>query len=119
MKNTSWKLGAALLAASLTCGMAVNAPAQTKKPMAAKAAGAKKMGGKGGGAVKRAQAIAGKPLTAAQKTAVRAAAATRQKSIKAAQDKFKASVAKALGMSAAQYAAKDKALGGPKGGGKR
>jgi uncharacterized membrane protein len=62
-------------------------------------------------AFKRAERIAGKPLTDAQKKAIRQASMERRKAMKPIQDKFDMSVAKALGMTVDQYKAKVKATG--------
>ncbi len=65
---------------------------------------------KKGNAVKHAEEILGKPLTQSQIAAVRAAQKQRQQAMKPIQDKFKATVAKALGLTVAQYEAREKAL---------
>lgn len=56
-----------------------------------------------GGGLKHAQAILGKPLSAAQKKAVRAANAKRQQKIKPIQEEYRSTVARALGLTVAQY----------------
>lgn len=78
--------GAALVSLLLTSG----APAHAQ-------------GGGKGNPLKRAEAINGKPLTDAQKKAIQAAADKRQQKIKPIQAEFKAAVAKALGLTPAQF----------------
>ena len=56
-----------------------------------------------GGGLKHAEAILGKPLNAAQKKAVKAANTKRQEEIKPIQEKYRTTVAKALGLTLAQY----------------
>ncbi|BCM93299.1 hypothetical protein IAD21_05190 [Abditibacteriota bacterium] len=86
-----------------------NVPSQAQPKTKAKAAlGAKPP--KKGNAVKHAEEVLGKPLTPTQIAAVRAAQKERQKAMKPIQDKFKAKVAKALGLTVAQYEAREKAL---------
>lgn len=65
---------------------------------------------KGGAAIKHAELILGKPLSATQKQAVRAAQKQRQQAIKPIQQKYSATVAKALGLTVAQYEEREKAL---------
>jgi hypothetical protein len=73
-----------------------------------------KPGGKKGAAIKHAEAVLGKPLTPAQKKAVRAAQKQRTEALKPIQEKFRADVAKALGLTVAQYDEREKALKKPK-----
>lgn len=63
-----------------------------------------------GAALKHAEELLGKPLTPAQKSAIKAAQKERAEAMKPIQDKFKAKVAKALGMTVAQLEAKEKSL---------
>ncbi|RYX82048.1 hypothetical protein EON83_21300 [bacterium] len=95
----------------------LSAVALSVSTFSAQAAPAAKAGGAAGQkgpkrvtAVKHAELINGKPLTDAQKTAIRAAQKARMDAIKPIQEKYKASVAKALGITVAQLEAKDKAL---------
>lgn len=64
--------------------------------------------------LQRAAAILGKPLSPAQKVALQAAHKQRQAANKAANDRYRVSAAKILGLSLAQYQAKEKALFGAK-----
>lgn len=75
----------------------------------AKAAMGKKKPGKMPVALKRAERVAGKPLTEAQKKTIRKAAAERRKAMDPINKQFDTTVAKALGMTVEQYKAKVKA----------
>lgn len=72
-----------------------------------------KMGGKPAKGMspmmKRAERVAGKPLNEAQKKTIRSAMAERKKAMKPIQDKYDATVAKALGMTVDQFKARLKA----------
>lgn len=92
-----------LLALSLSATLGGEVSAQAKKA----AQGKMPMGM---AAAKRAEKILGKPLTAAQTKAIREAAMTRKKAMDAAQLAYRTRVAKALGMTEAQFHAKSKAL---------
>lgn len=93
---------------------AVPVGAQTKEKADAKKPGAARRAGRGAAvagqrAVKQVEAVWGKPLTAAQKKAVIAAAQERDKAMKPIRDRYRAGVAKALGITPEQLAAKERA----------
>jgi uncharacterized membrane protein len=67
-------------------------------------------GGRKGAALKHAQAILGRPLSEPQKKAVRQANAKRQQAIKPIQQKYRAEVAKALGLTTSQYDEREKKI---------
>lgn len=96
-----------LLALSLSLSLGAmlggEVSAQAKKP----AKGKMPMGM---AAAKRAEKILGKPLTPAQTKSIREAAMARKKAMDAAQLAYRTRVAKALGMTEAQFRAKSKAL---------
>ena len=105
-------LAAALLVlAPLAEALAQATGGTSGKPPAAKSAGARKPGrNRVPRPVAQAQALLGRPLTEAQKKAVLAAAKERDKAMKPIRDRYRAKVAKALGMTVAQLEAKEKAL---------
>lgn len=84
-----------------TLGLAAPRPAHAQPKPAAKAKAPTYSK-----AVKEAEKALGKPLSATQKTAVQKAATTRATAMKPIQLKYRQTVAKALGMSEAQYSAK-------------
>jgi hypothetical protein len=98
------KLHKVLLGVAVSSMLWTGAVEAQTKPAAAKAAGAKKPKKKPA-SIRRAEAIAGKPLTPAQLKTIGAAAKERSAALK----KYDTIVARALGMSLEQYKAKEKA----------
>ena len=99
---------AALVFAPFAATLAQSTPA--KPPAPKKAAGARKPGrNRVPRPLAQLQAVMGKPLTDTQKKAVLAAAKERDKAIKPVRDRYRASVAKALGITLAQLDAREKA----------
>jgi hypothetical protein len=62
------------------------------------------------GPLKYAEQILGRPLTPEQKKAVRAAGIEQKAAMKPIREKYRADVAKALGLTLAQYEAREKLL---------
>ena len=113
MNRTHCRFAAAALAAAALLVLAPAPPLSAQSPPAAKSSAAKpqQQGRKRvPRPVAQAQAVIGKPLTDAQRKAVLTAAKERDKAMKPIRDRYRAKVAKALGMSVAQLDAKEKTL---------
>lgn len=104
-KNTSHKT---IYLAALSVTLLLGSTLSHAQPGAPVVAG--KKAPKKSPALKHAEEVLGKPLTPAQKTAVRAAAKERATAMKRIMEKYRTTVAKALGMTLAQYEAKEKSL---------